>query len=191
MSYAVRYINSTGETCTISRNPPLSTKVSKRRSTSSIRDFGAREAYWEGLIPLDTELLSGETFTIDGETYLVQSVVNDPASGEIFWYAVKTNTILCHQRLEKKADKNRNIKLSWKCKNTSVPAFGEIVTVEMRNRDPGILQGTRYFFQVSKLKGVLILDRVLFNDNAYRVDAVNDIGMPGVVRIQVSEDNRA
>lgn len=194
MGYAARYLNAVGQDCTVARNPDECSKVSMKRSTSAIRDFGARESHWEGLILSSAGLISGDIFTVDGIKYLVQSAVADPASGETYWHAVKTNATLVHKRLEEKADKDYNLIRSWKTINTDVPAFGEIITAELRQQDTGLLKDTRYYFQVPKYEGVSMIsemDCIVFVGNNYRVDAVNDIGMPGVVRIQLSQDVRA
>lgn len=191
MAYARRFLEAHGQDCKILRTPVVDTKISIKRSTRAIRDFGAREAHWEGLIPLEVNLQSGELFEIDGKRYLVQSVVFDPASRETACYVVKTNCVLQHQRQVRTVDKTTKIaSVSWDTINENIDSYGEIVTVEMRHRDPGILQATRYIFQLPKALDVRQLDRIVFNGDNYRVDAINDVGMEGIVRIQVSEDNR-
>lgn len=194
MGYATRYLNAVGQDCTILRDPIVVSKISMKRSTSAIRDFGAREAHWEGLILSSANLVSGDVFVVDGIKYLVQSVVNDPASGETVWYAVKTNALLVHKRLVEEADADYNLIGTWQTINAEVPAFGEIVTAELRQKDPGLLETTRYYFQVPIYSGdkkIIKMDRIVFNDTNYRVDAVNDIGMVGVARIQLSPDVRS
>ena len=193
MGYAARYLNAVGQTCTILRNPVDASKVSMKRSTSAIRDFGAREAHWEGLILASAELVSGNVFEVDGIKYLVQSVVFDPASGETAWYAVKTNALLIHQRHTKTADADYNLVGEWETIHAEVPAYGEMVTAELRQMDPGLLETTRYYFQVPNYEGgdrVAMMDRIIFDGNNYKVDAMNDVGMPGVFRVQLSQDVR-
>ena len=69
-----KFIKSKGQDCIINRLVPLNTKVSIKRSTSGTRDLGAREAFWQGLIPIEDNLLSGEYLSIKGKKYLVQTV---------------------------------------------------------------------------------------------------------------------
>lgn len=194
MRYAGKFLKAKGLDCVIARNPEVNSKVSMKQSTSAIRYYGAREAHWEGLILASDNLVSGEVFSVDGIKYLTQSAVNDPASGETAWHAVKVNATLVHKRFKEEADADYNLVGKLEVINPEIPAFGEIITAELRQQDPGLLKSTRYYFQVPKYDGVSAvgeMDCVVFVGDNYRVDAVDDIGMPGVVRIQVSEDVRA
>lgn len=191
MSYAERFLKSRGKPCFIKRDMPQTSYISMGRATRAIRDYGAREAYWEGLIPAETQLVSGEVLEIDGIEYLIQSTHIDQASTEIIWFAVKVNTYLDHYRHEKEVDDDYNVTVDWVDKNKGIPAYGSIVTAELRDRDPGLLQHTRYIFQVQRLAEIKRMDRIIYLDEPYRVDSVDDIGMVGLVRIQVSEDKRA
>ena len=75
MGYAARYLNAVGQDCTVARNPDECSKVSMKRSTSAIRDFGARESHWEGLILSSAGLISGDNLTVDG------TISQHPCSG--------------------------------------------------------------------------------------------------------------
>lgn len=192
MRYAKRFLLSYGQKCEILREPTEESYVSIKRSTSAIRDFGARESHWEGLIILESELKSGEILNIADIKYLVQSVHYDPASLELAWYAVKTNSDLTHQTASETISDDYEKTVSWNTKQT-LHAFGEVVTAKLKQREPGLAEDTRYLFQVTRMTGdkeVKMLDRIVFNGRNYKVDAVNDIAMPGVVRIEVSEDTR-
>lgn len=190
MTYAGKFLKAHGQSYTILRDPEVMSFISMRRSTRAIRDYGAREAHWEALTLKSTNLASGELFKVASDIFLVQSATSDPASGELALFAVKTNCTLEHKQLTEDVDDSYNLKQEWKTKNAGLHAFGEIVTAELRTRDLGLLQGTRYIFQVPRKSKIAIFDRVVYDGSNYRVDAVNDIGMAGVVRIQVSEDNR-
>jgi hypothetical protein len=190
MSYAEKYLKAHGQTCSISRTPPATSKVSIKRSTRASRDLGIREAYWEGLILADALLQSGEVLTIGADKYLVQSVNMDYASTEHAFFAAKCNAALQHKREEETLDENNNPVKDWVTKNTDVYAYGEIVTYQLRQFDPGLLEQTRYIFQVPKSMGVLELDRIVYNGDNYQVVSIDDIGMRGVDRVQLGVDLR-
>jgi hypothetical protein len=193
MSYAEKFLKSKGQECTINRTPAATSKVSIKRSTRSSRDLGSREAYWEGLILADALLQSGEVLNIDADKYLVQSVNSDPASTEHAFFAAKCNAVLQHKREADGVDENNNPVKVWNDVNPSVPnidAYGEIVTYQLRQFDPGLMEQTRYIFQVPKSIGALELDRIIYNGDNYQVVSIDDIGMRGVDRIQLAVDLR-
>lgn len=203
-SYATKYLKAKGQDCQIPRpivgvadglgetyDPDYKypTKISLKRATKAIRIYGAREAHWEGLILSDSNLISGEIFEANNMTFLVQSVNNDPATGELAWFAVTVNAILGHWRFEKEYDENFNLIEEWVEKG-DVHSYGEIITAELRQRDPGLLEGARYVFQCPKDADIQLLDRVVFDGEHYMVEAVDPVAMPGIVRIQAGIDTR-
>lgn len=193
MRYAAMFLRSAGQECKILRTPPRKSRISMKRSTRAIRDFGAREAHWEGLILRESALVSGDVFELDGIKYLVQSVNIDHSTGELSWYAARVNATLLHQRFSKEVDDKFKVSGGWADIASELHSFGEIVTAELRKQDLGLLETTRYLFQVTQKEGdqeVKMMDRVVFNGRPYQVDAVNDIGMTGVVRLQASHDVR-
>lgn len=190
MSYTNKFLNAHGESCSINRTTPITTYVSMKRSTKSTNNLGNREALWEGAIPADDNVKSGEVLTIGSNKYLVQSVSYDPASREDIFFAAKCNAILQHKRYTEELDENNNLVKEWKTINADVASFGAIVTYELRQFDPGLLSSTRYVFQVPKSIGVIELDRMVFNDTNYQVDSIDDVALEGVVRIQLSVDTR-
>ncbi len=193
MSYAEKYLKAHGQTCSISRTPPATSKVSIKRSTRASRDLGIREAYWEGLILADALLQSGEVLTIGADKYLVQSVNMDYASTEHAFFAAKCNAVLQHKRETVILDENNNPVKDWADVDPAKPnidAYGEIVTYQLRQYDPGLLEQTRYIFQVPKSIGVKALDRIVYNGINYQVVSIDDAALKGVVRIQLAVDLR-
>lgn len=193
MSYAEKFLKSRGQDCIIDRLPPITSKVSIKRSTRSSMSLGIREGYWEGLILYDSELKSGEIISIRDNKYLVQTVDYDPASMECAFFAAKCNSILKHQRYVEDIDENNNIIQEWQDVNPNqveIPSYGEIITYRLRQEDPGLLDSTKYTFQVPKALGVVMLDRFIFNGDNYQVNSIDDVGMASVARIQVSQDTR-
>ena len=192
MSYAGKNLKARGQTCTINRTPVATSKVSIKRSTKSSRDLGSREAYWEGLILADALLQSGEVLTIGVDKYLVQSVNADPASGEHALFAAKSNASLTHKRETETLDENNNPIKVWATiyGDGEVIAYGEIVTYQLRQFDPGLLEQTRYIFQVPKSIGALELDRIVYNGDNYQVVSIDDVALKGIDRIQLAVDLR-
>ncbi len=193
MSYAEKFLKSRGQDCIIERTIPVNSKVSIKRSTKASRDLGIREGYWEGLILYDAGLKSGDILSIRDIKYLVQTVDYDPASMECAFFSAKCNSILKHQRYVEDLDEYNNIIQEWQNVNpnkVNIPSYGEIITYRLRQVDPGLLDSTKYTFQVPKSLGVVLLDRFVFNGDNYQVDSIDDVGMAGVARIQVSQDTR-
>lgn len=190
MSYTSRFLESKGQTCTILRTTPVSTKVSVKRATKSTGDLAVRDSYWEGLILVSANLASGEVFDIGGKRFLAQTVETDYTSGETHFFATKVNATLVLQRYQETLSSG-NIIQQWVTVNSNIPAFGEIVTSNLRQYDPGLLPNTKYLFQIPRSTGVQLLDRIVYNGNPYQVDSVDDIMLAGIVRIQCSTDTRA
>lgn len=194
MSYAEKFIKSQGQDCVIDRTPPFPTKVSIKRSTKASRDLGIRAGYWEGLIPIESKLLSGEIITItnvfESNRYLIQHTNYDPQSMQIAFFSAKCNVLMTHKRCIEDVDENWNPIQEWRDINVDVSCYGEIINSRMRQENPGLLEGTIYIFQVPKTWGVEKLDRIKYNDKNYQVVSIDDIGLEGVYQCQLSEDFR-
>ncbi len=188
-TYGAKFIQAWGEPATIDRNPPVSVKVSIKRSTRALRDLGVREGFFEGLILAKHNLRSGEYITIRGESHLVQTTNTDPESKETAIYIVKCNAEIQHQQFTESLDDYNQVVKNWTTAST-VPAYCEIVTYRLRQIDQGLLDSTKYTFQVPKTLGAKLLDRVVYNDEVLRVESIDDVGMSGVCRLQVAEDKR-
>lgn len=194
MSYAKKFVKSRGESAIIERIPLVNTKVSIKRSTRSSRDLAVREAYWEGLLPIENNLQSGEYITIRGDKCLVQSTNFDKESLEMAFFVTKCNCTVHHQReVETGVDEWNQVIREWRDVDpafTDIPSFCSIVTYRMRQEDPGLLDSTKYVFQLPKRLGVEQLDRIIYNNEKLRVDSIDDVGLSGVVSVQVTSDLR-
>ena len=190
MSYASKFLTSRGQDCIIEREIPVDAKVSIKRSTKASRDLGIREGYWEGLIVNDSNLKSGEIISIRDTKYLIQSTNYDHASSEIAFFSAKCNIVFDHKRYVDDVDENFNPIQGWGDINDGVPSYGEVITSRLRQEDPGLLDGTIYILQVPKTLGVIELDRIIFSSEKYQVASIDDIGMSGISRIQLSRDFR-
>lgn len=191
MSYAGNFLIARGLECTILRDIQISSKISIKRSTKSSRDLGSREAYWEGLILADAALLSGEIIQIFDDKYLVQSTNPDPASKETAFFSAKCNAVVQHKRYVDDVDANGNLIQEWQTLNANVPCYGEIITYRLRQENPGLLDSTKYTFQVPKSLGAVLLDRFVYGNKKYQISSIDDIGMAGIARIQCEDDTRS
>lgn len=193
MSYAEKFLKSRGKLCSIARTPIVTSYVSMKRSSKSTNNTGIRDAAWEGLILADAGLASGEVFSIGSSEYLVQSVDNDSSSREDIFFCVKTNADLMHKRFVETVDENHNVVQQWQVQVSSVPAFGQIVTANLRQEDPGLLDATKYVFQIPKFSNsisAVALDRMVYDGSNFQVESVDNTGLRGISRVQLSTDTR-
>lgn len=192
MTYAEKFLNSHGQTITIQRNPTVTTKASLKRSTRAVRDPGIRDSSWEGLALPDSNLVSGEIFSVGTDKYLVQSANLDVASGAIAFFAVKANSTLTPLRRTEELDDEYNLVVTWKWTpaSTTIDAFGQVVTYALRQYDPGLLESSRYIFYLPSSYGVQVLDRLVLNGENLMVNAIDPLILEGVVRVQAGTDTR-
>ena len=192
MTYAEKFLNSHGQTITIQRNPTVTTKASLKRSTRAVRDPGIRDSSWEGLALPDSNLVSGEIFSVGTDKYLVQSANLDVASGAIAFFAVKVNSTLTPLRRTEELDDEYNLVVTWKWTpaSTTIDAFGQVVTYALRQYDPGLLESSRYIFYLPSSYGVQVLDRLVLNGENLMVNAIDPLILEGVVRVQAGTDTR-
>jgi len=189
MTYADSFLRAHGTKAVILRKPPIFTRMSIKRSTNSVSYLGAREGYYTGIVLTESGLKSGEVFSIEGEKYLVQSALKSFGDNEIEIMAAKTNAVLELKRYTETVDDYGNIVQGWGDIKTNIYSFGEIVTYQTRQTDPGILEGTRYIFQVSKVIGFVLRDRIVYNGKNYDVISIDDV-LDGIARLQVAVDSR-
>lgn len=192
MTYAEKFLNSHGQTITIQRNPTVTTKASLKRSTRAVRDPGIRDSSWEGLVLPDSNLVSGEIFSVGTDKYLVQSANLDVASGAIAFFAAKVNSTLTPLRRTEELDDEYNLVVTWKWTpaSTTIDAFGQVVTYALRQYDPGLLESSRYIFYLPSSYGVQVLDRLVLNGENLMVNAIDPLMLEGVVRVQAGTDTR-
>lgn len=177
---------------TIQRTPPATTIVSMKRSTRATRDPGIRDSFWEGIADNASNLAGGEIMTVGADNYLIQSANTDPASGELAFFAVKTNAELTPKRITASLDADNNIVevWGWTPSGTVVEGFGQIVTAQLRASDPGLLDSSRYLFFVPASAGLQVMDRVILTGENLMVNAIDSLMLEGVSRIQCGSDNR-
>lgn len=189
MQYGASFLKQWGQQATIRRDPPVTSYVSLQRVSRS-SDPSVRDAVHEGLILPNSGLQSGDVLEVSGDAYLVQSVSPDQVSGCLLWYGLRCNAEIEVKRWTEEFDEatGRWIK-DWQTVATT-PAWGQIVTARLRQTDPGLLDSARYLFQLPKAVGVALGDRIVYGGRNFMVESVDDIAMPGVVRVQLGEDAR-
>lgn len=193
MSYAKRYLQAHGQTATIQRTPTATTTVSMKRSSKSVSNPGTRDASWEGLADVSSALVGGEIMTVGADRYLIQSANTDPASGELAFFAVKTNADLTPQRITASLDADNNIVevWGWTPSGTIIEGYGQIITAQLRASDPGLLDSSKYLFYVPASAGLQVMDRVILSGENLMVNAPPDsVMLQGVLRVQCGSDNR-
>lgn len=192
MGYAGRYLRKYGKQVTVNREDPVTAYVSLKRSTKAIYSPAARDSMFDGLIEASSGLVSGETFSIGSDVFLTQTADEDPASKEIIIFVVKTNTVVSILRQEETADENFNILKEWKTLKTGIPCYMEVITRTLRQYDAGLLDNAIYTMQISKLMNIKEMDRIkVEGDNkSYKVESIDNCGLGGVLRIQLSKDTR-
>ena len=189
MSYANSFINAYGRTCTILRTPPLDTHISSKLPTRGTSDNW--DLYREGLIPNKTGLSPGEVYIEAGENFLVRATYLDPQSGQIAFQSTKANAVMSHQRFEEDVDKGGNIVQKWKEITSDVYATAQATTAALLQKDPGLLSNTKWIFYVSAAAPIQKLDRLEFpNGTKCQVEDVDPLRLPGLLRIQCSDDLR-
>ena len=186
MAWIEGMLHTRGKVATIQRTPKVTTRVSLKRSSGS-RDPASRDSGVEGYVLSDALLKSGELFVAGTDTYLTQSVEVD--DGGDFYFALKCNATITHQRYTESVDENWNRTQSWATLATS-SAWIQVVTARMRGEDPGLVDNARYVLQVPASLGVAELDRIVIGATNYKVESVDDVAMSGVDRVQLSIDTR-
>jgi hypothetical protein len=161
-----------------------------KQSSKNSASPAIREANWYGIMPATASLISGEVLQVDEDYYLIMTVGPDPATGELFFYAAKVNATLTLMRLDEDTDDDGNITQEWDEVSDDIYAFGQIITASLRQQDPGLLDVTEYVFYVAKTIGAQALDRIIYNGANYRVESIDDVGLPGVTRLQLAVDIR-
>jgi hypothetical protein len=189
MSYAKRFLRSKGQEATVLGN---TTYVSMKRSTNSTRDPGIRDAAWQGLAEADSNLSGGQVMTVGLDKYLIQSVNADAASGELAFFALKTNAVITPQRVTPSVDADNNILevWSWTPSSMVIDAYGQVITNELRQYDTGLLDSSRFIFFVPASAELQTLDRLIVNGENLMVNDIDPLMLNGVARIQAAPDKR-
>lgn len=191
MDYTERFLKRKGQDATItSRTPAAASKAFVDPASRTGFRVADRDSYWDGMILSDAALQPGELVSVGGKTILVMSTDADPVSGQTKFMGAKANISLTWQRHTVSTDANNNVVITWPTVSAGIPAFGQLVTAYLRQEDPGLLPSTKYLLHVPASYNIAVMDRVVFNAVSCQVDALDDIILKGIIRLQVSEDTR-
>ena len=183
-------INQNGEVCSVSsRAPAVASKCVIYPSTKSGRNFSDRTDYWDGLIPSSVGIATGEVVSVTGKNIIVMSITGD-ARGITSFLGVRSNVDLNWQHPTPSVDAKNNVITTYPTVSADVPAFGQLVTAQLRQEDPGLLPSTKYLFLIPAAYGVERMDRAVMNTVSCQVDDLDNIIMEGIIRLQCSEDTR-
>lgn len=191
MSYASNFLKAYGTPCTIQRTPTVNSKVSMKVATKSIYD-NHRDSLREGVILADSLLQGGEIVEVLGDKFMVRAVSPDYATDQIYLFASKINAELKQSRLTETTDLYGNVTTAWTIVTATVYSSAHVVSAELRQQEPGLLETTTIVLLVSNTLTVKKLDRFQFlpSGQKLQVDSIDDIKLPGIIRIQCSEDLR-
>jgi len=189
VNYTERFIRRKGEACTIaSRTPALDSMCIVAPATKGGWRIADRHDYWDGMIPVSASLVSGEVIAVSDKEILVMTTAAN--SGVTSFMGTRTNADLSWQRQTASVDANYNVIMVWATVSADVPAFGQLVTAQLRQEDPGLLPNTKYLFFIPSSYGMAQMDRVVFGTVSCQVDSLDSIIMDGILRLQCSEDTR-
>lgn len=191
MGYAGNFLKKHGRLTTINRMTPETAYISLKRSTKAIYSPSAREAMFEGLIEAKSNLLSGETFSIDTNTYITQTADYDTASKEIIVFAVRANAFVSISYETEAPDENFNLIKTWVPIALNIPVYKEVITRAQRQFDVGLLDNTIYMVLISKTIEIREMYRISFEGKNYKVESIDENGLEGVYKIQLSKDTRS
>jgi len=183
-------VNLHGQDCAISpRNPAVASKCVLTPAAKGGLRIIDRDNFWEGLIPSDKAVKSGETVSVSSRTVLVMSIIDD-MRGITRFMGARINTILDWKRETPSVDANNNVNMTWSSISSGVQVFSQLITAELRQENPGLLPGIKYLVFIPSRYNIKQMDRVVFNGVSCRVDYADTIILDGINRLQCSEDTR-
>lgn len=189
MVYQSRWLQRWGQVCTVTHRGTVATTDQVKIALKPPKASAVRNVYWEGIV-LDSAISSGDTFRLGDADYIVVSTNGDPVSGVLGLAALRANASLVLQQEVEAVDAAGNITSTWETVFDGLPAYGEIVTSDMRRFDLGLLDNSKYLFSVPKWVPVSTLNRLVYNEANYEVVSIDDIAFDGVYRLQARSDTR-
>ncbi len=109
---------------------------------------------------------------------------------------VESNGTAAVQRLQKQYDANDNQIGEDFVTIAEMPGYIRLVSGDMRQRDPGLLETTTHVLQVAidtdvpEGKDGVHPARIVFGGGKFQVSVVNRYKYPGALYVQLTEDNR-
>jgi hypothetical protein len=191
MDYTERFLKRKGETATITSRIPVDvSRVILSPSSRSGWRIGERNSYWDGLILGSSQLAVGEVLEANDKTLIVLTTDNDPVSGQMKFTAAKKNADLTWEAQTTSINQDNNVIVVWSTVSADIPAYGQVVNASLIQEDPGLLPTTKYLFYIPDTYKIKKMNRVIFNSVSCQVDHIDDIILPGIYRLQCSDDQR-
>jgi hypothetical protein len=163
------------------------------RSTSII----TREFMYNGLFASSSVVKTGSRI-IATDSFLVQSM-RLMTEKDKNCTLIKTNVSIDVQRYSQGYDANLNpINGAFTAVQSNIKAYAQYVTAQLRQQEIGLLPTTEYILYLQSNVNVkrpqdaslIKPDRIVLNGRAYQVDVVDDVKIPGLFFVQLSEDFR-
>jgi hypothetical protein len=156
-----------------------------------------KEYMYIGRFAPSSTVLKGSLVVV-ADSFLVQTLRVTPETDK-YCSLVKTNSVVQVQRYSQTYDANDNpTGGSFNAVQSNVKAYAEYVTAHLRQVDIGLLPTTAYILvlqytvNVKRPQDPVLIkpDRIMLNGRPYQVDVVDDVKMPGLLHVQLSEDTR-
>jgi hypothetical protein len=163
------------------------------KSTSII----AKEFLFNGTFAPNSIVRTGSLVETD-KSFLVQTL-RPTTENDKYCSLIKTNAIIQVQRYSQTYDANDNPTVaSFNPVQSNVKAFAQYVSAQLRQEDIGLLPTTAYVLYLQSNVNVkrpqdptlIKPDRIMLNGRPYQVDVLDDVKVPGLIYVQLSEDTR-
>lgn len=172
-------------------------KVIFSRETKATSIEG-KEYMFNGVFAPTSGVVNG-SMVIATDSFLVLTK-RSTVDGDKYCSLIKTNDVIIVQRYSQAYDSNGNESGNpiFTAVQSNVKANSQYVSARMRQEDIGLLASTVYVLhlqntvdikrpQDASLKSP---DRIILNGRSYQVDVVDDVKLPNLYYVQLSEDFR-
>jgi hypothetical protein len=157
-----------------------------------------KEYLYNGLFAPDSPVQNGSMVEVGPDAHLVQTT-RRTTERDKYCSLIKTNAVIDVQRYGRQYDASDNPlpDINFAPVASSVIAFVQLITAQLRQDEPGLLPTTVYIMQLqlsagvkSPKDGLRSPDRVVLNGLPYQVDVVDAVKYPNLLFVQLSEDTR-
>lgn len=171
-------------------------KVILSRDTKSSSVIGKEYMFIGRFSPI-SPVLRG-SMIVASDSFLIQTLRLTPEKDK-YCSMVKTNAVIQTQRYSQTYDANDNpIGGTFNPVQSNVKAYAQYVTAQLRQEDIGLLPTTAYVLYLQTTVNVkrpqdtalIRPDRIVLNGRSYQVDVLDDVKIPGLLYVQLSEDTR-
>ncbi|MDF2651700.1 MAG: hypothetical protein K0Q73_7505 [Paenibacillus sp.] len=155
-----------------------------------------REYAYNGLFAPVSVVKQGALVKVEDSYFVI--TMRKTAEGNKSCSMMKTNCIVELQRFSQTYDANDNPVSGTHFNQVQVHviAYAEYVNASLRQQEIGLLPTTEYILylhpsaDIKRPQEVLSPDRVIIKGRPYQVDGVDDVKLPNMLYVQLSEDKR-